>query len=1373
MKNKILSIALIMALVISTFTGLTLAVSAQELPNLFEAYGYQPGFEEHIGPWNSGNADFTRAEDLSHDGDGYVISAANRTSASAGPEIVQTVSKAGTYYYSYYVKAFAATSNFTMGVRFNIGGTEYLGGKTTVKNNTWTLVQGTIDLTAGQTVTLGIYQFDYSASKAYDIIVDEIVFAEITVNNLLENYNYDLENWNSSLTLPTNWSKNGNVTIERSQEAFSGNYSAKISNRVENYSGLRFVRNTALYSGIGVYYYSFYVKCENIDDTVTLAVMPVTYDANNKGTWISTTPTCVINGNNWTKVEGFFEVSSEAITQIELQFSDKGQSPKPNFYLDCYTLAGPDNYQMGENLVDESTTSFGQNAFRTAVTATEGNHFLLVTNRKVSYALPAVSGTYAKTLFDEQGAGEYTLSFDVKALNPSESSTIRASVEIKAKEKNANNQVYAQYLYGSEATATATVTGSEWHHVTATINVPEKVQGTYEINQIAFRAAQTNFNSSTPTELIFDNFCLTKQDYNADVFNTQPVERIPYEDVIRSNRTGIGAIYYQMWFESQDEWWTKSTEQEFWDFCNSNDQNSTQEARSLSVVDYQFHLPFFATINKNITEDQIGTAVRGDVSNGVAEFPEFTQEIWAQEMEYAIEAGVDFMAYLWNEKTREFYTSAYRYHIQTRGLNNRIKMCAILQRDTQDLDAMANAMTEEYWYTINGMPVVYIYGGNSVATNSFVELIRRKLAVAQKVKYGEVGAPAYVIVMGNNTYQSAEEAETLGVDATGWYATAAGSSAATEDEKYTKEIAALKSELDPADKPTTITVVKYSATAKHNLNIMRAVAPIAQKGNISVVPIITLGYNTEPRILNPVSWNSVPANGNKLSNSATSGELPTPSEITEHVLNMLNYNKENAMTFNSNTVLIYAWNEFNEGGWFCPNIKLDTNGNVVEGEVNRDNLDAVKLAITLYREHEAENKTYDVNGNVVKDNIAIPQNNNIVKINVNGNVDELSESMLTVTANNENVNFTINNNDNTIRFNVVQNAQVQIQFNQLGVYTPVSVQYSDVKGKILGTNQCSFIAYGNYTELDVAYDELDDEVKNVNMFYIDATGRRVVYDSFIAGSSLVQKIQNYPKLYNKVFEKYIIGETSYYTAEAAAQAVTGELTEIEVVYIDKPDVALVGYSIAINENMTVAVNGENVNGNVEPFTIATFTADQEKDGETFSYWKDNWGQIVSYERIYTRYVTDNVDIMPVYGEEVEPVAVTIRVADNEEQLVLIAERSLSTDCEILEHGIIIAEYASSYLDLYDVGINDRGRVYIGRKVDDNGSVLNNGTYILTKGDNHSLGGKYSNRGTILSFVAYVRYEDENGEEQIKYSTIRNSNVVKTESTPSIDFDEID
>ncbi len=394
-----------------------------------------------------------------------------------------------------------------------------------------------------------------------------------------------------------------------------------------------------------------------------------------------------------------------------------------------------------------------------------------------------------------------------------------------------------------------------------------------------------------------------------------------------------------------------------------------------------------------------------------------------------------------------------------------------------------------------------------------------------------------------------------------------------------------------------------------------------------------------------------------------------------------------------------------------------------------------------------------------------------ITVDTTGEIDFEQLSTITVNGNTLDVTFV----DGKASFIISRDALVSLSFVADAEYKPVSIRNAGTKGAALGIDSYTFIAYGNRSDYVVKY-VLTEDTTIVNMFYTNAAGEKVVFDSFIAESDLILKLQNYPQLYNKTFKKYIVDGNEISTANEVAQLIEtqyGTEVDVEVVYSDNAATTVTGYSIAQYANMEVTVEDQPVQGNVAPLSLVTFTASETATEGAFSYWADEEGNAVSYNRVYTRYITGNVDIHPVYGAEVQQAAITVKVADNEGKLVLIAERSLKSGLDILEHGIIIAEYETDKLSLDDVGENAKGKVYLGRRIDNNGSVLNNGTYILTKGDKHSLGGTYSEMGTTLSFVAYVRYNDANGQEQIVKTRVQHSKVNAVEPGPSLDFDEID
>ena len=88
----------------------------------------------------------------------------------------------------------------------------------------------------------------------------------------------------------------------------------------------------------------------------------------------------------------------------------------------------------------------------------------------------------------------------------------------------------------------------------------------------------------------------------------------------------------------------------------------------------------------------------------------------------------------------------------------------------------------------------------------------------------------------------------------------------------------------------------------------------------------------KPRIDHAVSWQSMTSNS-----WVADG---TPDEIGDHLKNALNWTSNHRDICEARTVIIYAWNEFDEGGWICPTL-----GN------NTSRLDAIRKTIENFRHH--------------------------------------------------------------------------------------------------------------------------------------------------------------------------------------------------------------------------------------------------------------------------------------------------------------------------------------------------------------------------------------------------------------------------------------
>ena len=117
-------------------------------------------------------------------------------------------------------------------------------------------------------------------------------------------------------------------------------------------------------------------------------------------------------------------------------------------------------------------------------------------------------------------------------------------------------------------------------------------------------------------------------------------------------------------------------------------------------------------------------------------------------------------------------------------------------------------------------------------------------------------------------------------------------------------------------------------------------------------PCVGLGYNIMPRVKTRVSWCN-DYNCNYLAFGTAKQQAQHLKDTLEF---MLEYKKANPNT--TNMVDIYAWNEHDEGGYLCPAVAVDEQGEPIlneDGTVKMDSsiLDECAKVIKEFREKEA------------------------------------------------------------------------------------------------------------------------------------------------------------------------------------------------------------------------------------------------------------------------------------------------------------------------------------------------------------------------------------------------------------------------------------
>lgn len=317
---------------------------------------------------------------------------------------------------------------------------------------------------------------------------------------------------------------------------------------------------------------------------------------------------------------------------------------------------------------------------------------------------------------------------------------------------------------------------------------------------------------------------------------------------------------------------------------------------NLSPSQYQYRLPFYSTV--------YGTNVVAVVND--------SQAVMDQEIQYAHNSGLNYWAFDWYYPTAFINADNYNhglYNYLSSAYKSQMNFCLLLQGNwlgpasnwDTTVKTLINYMNDPNYQTVLGnRPLVYIFnvgalattfGSDAAAKNAMNTL--RKAAVA-----AGLGAP-YIVAQVWNPTDGVNAINNNGLDAMGAYAIT-------------------------ADQDNQVQQYPHSDLRDANLLFWNKLAATGY----DMVPTVTTGFNNSPR------WtpNGFPG----LQPSAYYADA-TPSEIGDDLITALNWTYNNAPAAKANTILMYAWNESDEGGWLVPTIAEDGN-----------RLSAVHQAITTF-----------------------------------------------------------------------------------------------------------------------------------------------------------------------------------------------------------------------------------------------------------------------------------------------------------------------------------------------------------------------------------------------------------------------------------------
>ena len=296
--------------------------------------------------------------------------------------------------------------------------------------------------------------------------------------------------------------------------------------------------------------------------------------------------------------------------------------------------------------------------------------------------------------------------------------------------------------------------------------------------------------------------------------------------------------------------------------------------RNLAPANWHTRLPFYSTIGPDGSVE-----VRSD-----------SQQVMDEEIGYAAVAGLDYWAFCYYHPTSwhdaDKYNYGWRLYLSSKRKAD-LGFCILLQGQhlgpkgnwTETVQTFVRLFREPTYQKVCGdRPLVFMYSVAAVrewagSTRAAKEAI---LQLRQAAARAGAGNP-YLVAQVYRPEDGVDSIDTLGFDAIGAYSLPGGSG----NREY-----------------------PYQELAKANRRFWDACKATGKP----VVPIVNAGWDNRPRRGNP-------AFGDLAGPWFTE---PTPTELSDHLGSAIRWNKANPQNAPANAVIIYAWNESDEGGWLVP-----------------------------------------------------------------------------------------------------------------------------------------------------------------------------------------------------------------------------------------------------------------------------------------------------------------------------------------------------------------------------------------------------------------------------------------------------------------------
>lgn len=302
---------------------------------------------------------------------------------------------------------------------------------------------------------------------------------------------------------------------------------------------------------------------------------------------------------------------------------------------------------------------------------------------------------------------------------------------------------------------------------------------------------------------------------------------------------------------------------------------------SLGPPKYHFRLPWFARV---VGEGKV--SINGDA-----------QAVMEQEIAYAAQAGLDYWAFVdyWDQAP-EMHLALNRYLAapDKRGL----RYCFVEEGGRLDQVGtggwrrlVEHFRRPDYQKVLAGRPLLFVFVKPAKLGKEHWEELKRQTVAAGL-------QPPYLVLMGWQPEADGRDMAALGFDAVSAYAYGGGYS------------------------------MTPPAYAEQCAQIRRDVWEKCRALRLPTVTFASAGWDTRPRNERPPPWinwvtatpDPTPAARQKPLRDAVTA---TPEELAAHVREAVAWTQANRDLNPANAVILYAWNEHDEGGWLQPTLGPD------------------------------------------------------------------------------------------------------------------------------------------------------------------------------------------------------------------------------------------------------------------------------------------------------------------------------------------------------------------------------------------------------------------------------------------------------------------